>query len=218
MKIAATLGIEKIRTSLMWQPDWKIEESLLHTSLSANPIIVESELSIRQAEWFIDPGHNVQLSTQSTPANAGFVSSIPLYTRREFVQEGISQGSVTKNYIGNVLYCAVANIDMVVADCFMVDHDNKRVLLYQTSISIASQHPFRETNIRNYIDTMELKKSKYKLCLVYVRGNHHGNDTGLTFIADDGKAGGLSEELKTRVETYVVRANYFKDRYVRLLT
>ena len=133
VKIAATLGIEKIRTSLMWQPDWKIEErlqpdwkieeSLLHTSLSANPIIVESELSIRQAEWFIDPGHNVKLSTQSTPANAGFVSSIPLYTRREFVQEGISQGSVTKNYIGNVLYCAVANIDMVVADCFMVDHD-----------------------------------------------------------------------------------------------
>ena len=46
MKIAATLGIEKIRTSLMWQPDWKIEErlqpdwkieeSLLRASLSAN--------------------------------------------------------------------------------------------------------------------------------------------------------------------------------------
>ena len=51
---------------------------------------------------------------------------------------------------------------------------------------------------------------------MYVRGNHYGNDTGLTFIADDGRAGDLSEELKTRVETYVVRANYFKDRYVLL--
>ena len=98
----------------------------------------------------------------------------------------------------------------------MVDHDNKRVLLYQASISIARRHPFRETNIRNYIDAMELTDCDYKLCVVYVRGNHHGNDTGLTFIADDGKAGDLSEELKTRVETYVVRANYFKDRYVLL--
>merc|ERR1719218_305372 len=91
MKIAAVLGIDKIRTSPMWQPDWKIEESLLHTSLSANPIIAESELSIHRAEWFIDPGHNVKLSTQSKPADAAFVSSIPLCTKIDYVQEGISK-------------------------------------------------------------------------------------------------------------------------------
>ena len=87
------------------------------------------------------------------------------------------------------------DLNIVVADCFIVDHNNRRVLLYQASMSAASQHPFRETNIRNYIDAMELADWCY-----------HGNDAGLTFIADDGKAGDLSEELKTRVETYVCSA------------
>mgnify|MGYP000088328153 CR=1 FL=1 len=212
MKRLSDLGIEKIRTA----PKWMLEESLLRASLSANPRIVESELSIHRAEWFIDPGHNVKLSAQSKPADAAFVSSIPLYTKIDYVQEGISKGCVKTKYKQGVLYCAVADLNMVVADSFMVDHNNRRVLLYQASMSTASQYPFRETNIRNYIDAMELTDCDYKLCVVYVRGNHHGNDTGLTFIADDGKAGGLSEELKTRVETYVVRANYFKDRYVLL--
>ena len=205
MKRLSDLGIEKIRTAPYWQPMWMLEESLLRASLSANPRIVESELSIHRAEWFIDPGHNVKLSAQSKPADAAFVSSIPLYTKIDCVQEGISKGCVKTKYKQGVLYCAVADLNMVVADCFMVDHNNRRVLLYQASMSAASQHPFRETNIRNYIDAMELADCDYKLCVVYVRGNHHGNDTGLTFIADDGKAGDLSEELKTRVETYVVR-------------
>ena len=215
MKRLSDLGIEKIRTAPYWQPQWMLEESLMRTSLSANSMIVESELSIHRAEWFIDPGHNVKLSAQSKPADAAFVSSIPLYTKIDCVQEGISKGCVKTKYKQGVLYCVVADSNMV-ADCFMVDHNNRRVLLYQASMSAANQHPFRETNIRNYIDAMDLTDCVYKLCVVYVRGNHHGNDTGLTFTADDGKAGDLSEELKPRVDTYVVRANYFKDRYVLL--
>ena len=81
MKRLSDLGIEKIRTA----PKWMLEESLLRASLSANPRIVESELSIHRAEWFIDPGHNVKLSAQSKPTDAAFVSSIPLKISFQFV-------------------------------------------------------------------------------------------------------------------------------------
>ena len=216
LKIVSGLGVEKIRTSLLWYPKWMLEESLMHASLSAESIIQNSELSIRNAEWYIDPGRNKNLLQSHKKADPEFVSEIPLYASKEYVQEAISFGSINMDYKENILYTAVPNVNMVVADCFMVDHRKKRVYLYQTSVSPGKNHGFKEHNVRKYVNEMHLAENNYKLCLVYVRGAHHGDDTGLSFISYSDTVCDLPEDLRSRVQIYIVRANYFKDRYLKL--
>lgn len=218
-KIASALGIEKIRKSLLWSSDWMIEENMLHASLSADRIIKVSELSIRKAEWYIDPGHSQVLYECCQKPSREFVGEVPLYTRKVYIQEAMTNGSVVmeNGFKNEVLYISVPNLNMVVADCLMVDHKKKRVFLYQASVSPGKKHAFKEENIRKYIKDMHLVENNYELCLVYVRGAHHGCDTGLSFIKSDfsQSVGGLPEDLTSIVKTYVVRANYFGDRYVR---
>ena len=73
----------------------------------------------------------------------------------------------------------------------------------------------KSQNIRKNIKDIHLVENNYELCLVYVRGAHHGGDTGLNLSDSSHSIGDLSEDLKSIVKTYVVRANYFGDRYVR---
>ena len=85
-------------------------------------------------------------------------------------------------------------------------------------MSPGKKHAFKEENIRKYIKEMHLIENNYELCLVYVRGAHHGGDTGLSFVKSGSaqSVGDLSEDLKSIVKTYVVRAKYFRNRYVAL--
>ena len=191
-------------------PDWLSMEKLLHASLSANEWIVKSDMTIRKAEWFVNPGHGEVLKRSCERVSGAFVSSIPLFTSTAQVQQAISYGPVT-SYKDNVLYVAADNINMVVGDCFMVDNREKykRVFPYQTSLSPAKAHPFKEVNIRKYVTEMRLRELGYSLHLVYVRGSHLSGDTGLSFVdIAEGATGDLAEDLRDVVMMYVVRAMY----------
>ena len=114
--IASVLGIDAIAKSLMWSPKCMIEESMLHASLSADAVIKNC-----------DPGHAQELNMYCKKASPKFVAEIPLYTTIEYVQDTTAIGSVAmkKRFRDNVLYITVPNVNMVVADCFMVDHKRR---------------------------------------------------------------------------------------------
>ena len=99
------------------------------------------------------------------------------------------------------------NVNMTVADCFVVDHVNRRLWLFNNSLSLASNYPFKISNLRKIAESMKIKENNYTVHLCYVRSSHRGGDVGLKFT-EDGQTAKLPADINAIYRFYVVRIHY----------
>ena len=167
--------------------------------------MTSTDISMFKAEWYKDPGNGGPI-TSACEKDDTFIKSMQPCLHVRNVAEPTCTTPVNE-LEELVLYKSTLNVNMAVADCFVLDHANRRLWLFKNSLNLASKHPFKISNLRNIRDSMQIKENNYTMHLCYVRSSHRGGDVGLKFT-EDGKGVPLSGDLKDIVCCYVVRVHY----------
>jgi hypothetical protein len=167
-------------------------------------------------EWYKDPGRSVLTAHHALPSK-----DVPDYGR--FTSIHRFDGGVLATDVASLAESTLykSTINTHVGEFFLVRHKIRRVFLFNTSLSKATDHSFNESTVQTVVDRLQLQRNDYKLVIVYVRSNHLDVDCGLRFSVPVAKKSGESgtETLTLKemhannklkeVESYVVRANYY---------
>ena len=169
-------------------------------------------------EWYKDPGRSVLTAHHLLPPQ-----DVPDYGR--FTSIIKFDGGALSMDVASLAECTLykSTGNTYVGEFFLVRHNIRRVFLFNTSLSKATNRSFNESTVQTIVDGLQLQRNAYKLVIVYVRSNHLDVDCGLRFSVQSsnkntsGKDGTETHTLKEmheknklkEVEFYVVRANYY---------
>ena len=168
-------------------------------------------------EWYKDPGRSVLTAHHLLPPQ-----DVPDYGR--FTSIIKFDGGALSMDVASLAECTLykSTGNTYVGEFFLVRHNIRRVFLFNTSLSKATNHSFNESTVQTIVDGLQLQRNAYKLVIVYVRSNHLDVDCGLRFSVQafnkntrkDGTETHTLKEMHAKnklkeVESYVVRANYY---------
>jgi hypothetical protein len=170
-------------------------------------------------EWYKDPDRSVLTLHHALPSD-----DVPDYGRFTSIHE--FDGGVLAMDVASLAECTLykSTGDTQVGEFFLVRHNIRRVFLFNTSVSKATDHSFKESTVQTVVDRLQLQQNDNKLVIVYVRSNHLDVDCGLRFsvpvVKNTGKTGTETRTLKEmhannklkEVESFVVRANFYTTR------
>lgn len=196
-------NLNKCRVMRALFGDWLTEEVLLFASLQHH--MVDTVISMFKAEWYKNPGSGRPL-TSGCEMDDTFVTSMQPCIHMLNIGEPICTKPVI-DLEEFTLYKCMPNVNMTVADCFVVDHVNRRLWLFYNSLSVASNHPFKISNLRKIEESMRIKENNYTAHLCYVRSSHRGGDVGLEFTKG-GQTADLPADINAIYRFYVVRIHY----------
>ena len=196
-------NLNKLRVMREQFGDWLTEEVFLFASLQHH--MVDTDISMFKAEWYKDPGNEKPLSS-ACEMDDTFAKSMQPCMRMRNIDEPICTKPVI-DLEEFTIYKCTPNVNMTVTDCFVVDHVNRRLWLFNNSLSLASNYPFKISNLRKIAESMKIKENNYTAHLCYVRSSHRGGDVGLKFT-EDGQTAKLPADINAIYRFYVVRIHY----------